>query len=308
MARQDYGDDLLEDILLPGWKISDDGFGLHTLSATYKADATLGFEFIRGDAFTQPDYEYCMLHKQTTSFDALGIATTNAEYVGIDPDVNDGNYTNPQITSAGGLTTEKIDSHPTFAETYTETRNIIAGASPYTASPLGPLVSIKNPENYNSITVPGGAIGVTKQQSFIGENGACFENADGGKFLGFVDPTYPYFYGKTSYLAPQQTISGIVYVREATLANRFLELLNFSSGDANWKTNLPNIIPDYITGPFTINVSTGPDTTDTYNLLLLTQVNIESFGALFKISYEIKYSSVGWHPAVYDEATAPATE
>jgi hypothetical protein len=308
MARQDYGDDLLEDILLPGWKLSDDGFGLHTLSATFKADATLGFEFLRGDPFTVEDYNYCKLHKQTTSFDALGIATTNAEYVGIDPDINSGNYTNPQITSAGGLTTEKIESHPYFAVTFAQSRLRIAGSEPYTASPIGPLVAIKNPANYNSITVPGGAIGVTKQQSFIGDNGACFENATGGKFLGFFDPAYPYFYGKTSYLAPQQTISGIVYVKEATLANKFLELLNYSSGDANWKGNLPDIIPTYLTGPFTITVSTGPETTDTYNLLLLTQVNIESFGALFKISYEIKYSTVGWHPAVYEEAAEPVTE
>jgi hypothetical protein len=305
MARQDYGDDLLEDILQPGWKISDDGFGLHTLSATYKADQSLGFEFIRGDAFTVEDYNYCKLHKQTTSYDALGIATTNADYIGIDPDVNSGNYTNAQLTSNGGLTTEKIETHPYFTAQFSA-RLTIAGAPPYTQSPVGPLVSIKNRADY--VNIPSGTINLldNKQQSFIGSNGACFENRDGGKFLGFVDPQYDYFYGKSSYLSPQQTFSGIIYVKEDTMVNTFIDNLSKSSGTGDWNGNLPYIIPTYLAGPFTVSVSTGPETTDTYNQLLLTQVNVESFGSIYKISYEIKYSTIGWHPAVYLEATEPA--
>jgi hypothetical protein len=300
MARQDYGDDLLEDILQPGWKLSDDGFGLHTLTATFKADQSLGFEFLRGDPFPVEDYNYCKLHKQTTSFDSLGIATTVAEYVGIDPDINGGDYTNAQMTTAGGLTTEKIETIPNFTFHFATERYNLADAPPYTQSAIGPLVSIKNPADFGSQAVTGGAVAVTKQQSFIGANGACFENEGGGKFLGFVDPDYPYFYGKTSYLAAQQTFSGIVYVNEDSMANKFLDLLSTSSGTGDWAGNLPYIIPTYLTGPFTQAVGD-----DTYNQLLLTQANIESFGDLYKVTYEIKFSVPGWHPAVYNEATAP---
>ena len=225
MARQDYGDDLLEDILQPGWKVSDDGFGLHTITATYKADNSLGFEFVRGDPFVVAEFAYCKLHKQTSSFDALGIKTSVCEYVGIDPDVNSGAFTNAQITTAGGLTTENIATHPGFtADTY-----VIAGPAPYTQSALGPLVSIKDPADFVSQAVTGGAVAVTKQKSFIGENGACFENEDGGKFLGFVNPAFPYFYGKTSYLAAQQTFSGIVYVTDDTMVNKFIKYVTVSS-------------------------------------------------------------------------------
>ena len=299
MARQDYGDDLLEDILQPGWKISDDGFGLHTLSATFKADHSLGFEFLRGDPFPIADYNYCKLHKQTTSFDALGIATTNAEYVGIDPDINSGENTNAQMTTSGGLTTEKIETIPNFIGEQLG-RYAAAGSPPFTQSPLGPLVSIKNPADFVAQAVTGGAVAVTKQQSFIGENGACFENEDGGKFLGFVDPNYPYFYGKTSYLAAQQTFSGIIYVSTDEMANEFLNLLSTSSGTGNWEGNLPYIMPNYLTGPFTQEIDG-----DEYNQLLLTQTNIESFGDLYKVTYEIKFSVPGWHPAVYNEAQVP---
>jgi hypothetical protein len=300
MARQDYGDDLLEDILQPGWKLSDDGFGLHTISATYKADNSLGFEFVRGDPFVVAEFAYCKLHKQTSSFDALGIKTSVCEYVGIDPDINGGANTNAQMTTAGGLTTEKIETIPNFIGEQLG-RYAVAGSPPFTQGPLGPLVSIKNRADYVEV-----AIGTTntaldnKQQSFIGANGACFENENGGKFLGFVDPQYTYFYGKTSYLSAQQTFSGIIYVSSDEMANNFLDYLSTSSGTGNWEGNLPYIMPSYLTGPFTQTIDE-----DVYNQLLLTQTNIESFGDLYKITYEIKFSIPGWHPAIYTEATAP---
>jgi hypothetical protein len=305
MARVDKGDTLLSNTLQPGWKVSDDGFGLHTIIATFKADTSLGFTFVRGEPFPVTEFGYCYLHKQTTSYDNLGIATTVAEYVGIDQFVNGGDNTKPQMTQNGGLTTEKIETRPNFTVNFEgEPRNNIAGAPPYTQSPIGPLVSIKNPADFTSAAVTGGAVAITKQQSFIGENGACFENEDGGKFLGFVDPAFPYFYGKTSYLAEQQTFSGIVYVATASMANDFVSMLSLSSGDETWNGNLPAIMPDYLPGPWTQTVGSGEDT-DTYNQLLLTQVNIESFGDLYKVTYEIKFSIPGWHPAVYGEAQAP---
>jgi hypothetical protein len=298
MARQDYGDTLLTPVLQPGWKLSDDGFGLHTISAVYKYDLTLGFNWTRGEPFTVGDYNYCKLHKVTLSFDGLGVITATAEYVGISPSTpSEGAYTIAQMTTAGGLSTEKIETKPNFILDYPGAPRLnLAGEPPYTQSPIGPLVSIKNPADFASAAVTGGAVAITKQQSFIGENGACFENEDGGKFLGFVDPAFPYFYGKTSYLADQQTFSGIVYVETEAMANTFLDALGSSSPNGNWNNNLPYIIPSYLTGPFTQTVGA-----DAYNQLLLTQTNIESFGTLYKISYEIKYSVPGWHPAVYRE-------
>ena len=84
------------------------------------------------------------------------------------------------------------------------------------------------------------------------------------------------------------------------MVNKFLELLSTSSSTGDWEGNLPYIIPDYLTGPFV-----NPNEDHPYNRLLLTQVNVESFGDLYKVTYEIKYSVPGWHPAVYNEAGEP---
>jgi hypothetical protein len=229
MARIDKGDPLTTPVLQPGWKLSDDGFGLHTISAVYKYDLSIGFNWTRGESFTVGDYNYCKLHKVSLSFDALGVITATAEYVGISPDTpGSGLYTIAQMTVAGGLSTEKIETIFNFTADL-DPDIIIAGPAPYTQSPIGPLVPIKDPANYGT-QVSGSLVGqITKQQSFIGENGACFENEDGGKFLGFVDPNFPYFYGKTSYLAPQQTFSGIVYVSEEEMANKFVNYISISS-------------------------------------------------------------------------------
>jgi len=284
MARQDYGEALTTPILIPGWKLSDDGFGLHTISAVYKYDLSLGFNWTRGESFTVGDYNYCKLHKVSLSFDALGVITATAEYVGINPEINSGSFTDAQMTTAGGLTTEKIETNFYFTTD-------IAGGPPYSQSPLGPLVSIKDPEDYIQLPVGLNFLPIGKQQSFVGNNGACFESEGGGKFLGFVDPAFPYFYGKTSYLAPQQTFSGIIYVDSEAQAKMFVDLLSVSSPDGNWNDNLPYIIPTYMGSSFVSGAS--------FNQLLLTQANVESFGTLFKINYEVKFSFVGWQTEVY---------
>ena len=188
------------------------------------------------------------------------------------------------MTTSGGLTTEKIETNYYF-------KPDIAGEPPYTQSPLGPLVSIKNTEDYLMVPVETGVVlPVGKQQSFIGDNGACFETAQGGKFLGFVDPEFTYFYGKTSYLAPQQTFSGFIYVSSQETARMFVDLLSVSSPDGDWNGNLPYIIPEYMGTDFTYG---------DYNQLLLTQSNVESFGDLYKVTFEVKFSLVGWHTDVY---------
>ena len=39
---------------------------------------------------------------------------------------------------------------------------------------------------------------------------------------------------------------------------------------------------------------------------LLSQVNVEMFGALYKVTYEIRYASVGWWEKVYINDAEPA--
>ena len=282
MAIVINGNDLTTPVLQPGWTVVDDGFGLNTSTTVFKADTTVDIDAFaaKGNAHPDPTYSYLKLDKWKVSWDSLDIATLTIDYVGIDTAINSGVRTNPNTSSANGLTTENITTHPNFFTT-------IAGTS-YSQSPLGPLVEIKNPVDYVTQVIALQTVIISKKQSYIGLNGACFESEEGGRFIGFVDPTYPSFYGKTNYLPTTSTYSGVVYSTQLADVQALLALLNTATATNSW--GIFALLPAWAP----IGVGTGSG-----NKNLLSQVNVETFGSLYKIMYEIRYSKVGWHPLVY---------
>jgi hypothetical protein len=282
MARIDNGNALTTAMLQPGWTVVADGFGLNTSTTVYKVDFTFDIDafVVKGTAHPDPAYTYLKLDKWKISWDALGVGTLTVDYVGIDTAINSGVRTNPNISSANGLTTENITTHPNFFVG-------IAGVS-YTQSPLGPLVEIKDPADYVTQVITGKTVIISKKQSYIGLNGACFESEVGGRFIGFVDPTYPNLYGKTNYLTKTSTYSGVLYTTNIAYVTYLLGVLNCASATRDWGaiTLLPLWAP--------IGTGSGGG-----NVNLLSQVNVEEYGSLYKIMYEIRFSAVGWINLVY---------
>jgi hypothetical protein len=218
------------------------------------------------------------------------------DYIGIDPDVNEGVYTNPEVGASNGLTSENITANPNF---FTDGGDgydgVIAGAAgSYTQSPIGPLVEIKSVSDYITVITGSTIVKVNKKQSYVGLNGACFEEANGGRFIGFVDPQYKHFYGKTNYLAPQSSFSGHFYTTEASEVQNMRDYLGTTSRDNDWSSVLPKIIPDYAGTSWVSSAENGA-----FNQLLLSQVNVQDYGLLYKVNYEVRYSVVGWHDKVY---------
>jgi hypothetical protein len=293
MARVDNGLALTTALLQPGWKTQADGYGLITIQATFKSDRAGTFApCVRGTPFPVTAYNFCMSHKNTISWDTLGMATLVVDYVGIDPTVNSGNNTNPQLVTSNAVASENITSHENFLVAKADYTGVIAGSS-YTSSTVGPLVDIKNSSDYvEKVTSPGSIVLLTKKNSVVGANGACFEDqTKGGRFIGFVDKNFPEFYGKMNYLSPTTAISGHVYVKTTTLVGKFLSMLGESSADQTWGSNLPEIVPDYL-AISTYMGTYGP-------VFLLSQVNVEDFGTIYKVNYEIRYSKEGWSTSVY---------
>jgi hypothetical protein len=286
MARIDIGNDLVEPKLSPGWKVSDDGFGLRTCSATYNADKDSGFDFIRGEAFPVTGYEYLKLHKQTSTFNAAGIQVQTCDYVGIDPEMNSGVFTNPQVSTANGLTSENISTNPNFFNPGGDGYGDVIANIAFASSSLGPVVSYMD-----------GAIKKSRK-SFVGDHGACFETQDGGRFIGFVDPTYKHFFGKSNYLSPTTSFSGHFYTTLDTDVQHMLTFLGTTSYDNDWAGTMPKIVPVYFGTSFHSSVEDGE-----YDQLLLAQVNVEDYGSLYKVTYEVRYSVQGWPDEVYRKSS-----
>jgi hypothetical protein len=276
--------------LLPGWTVTYDGFGLVTSTTRFKSDWSFNTESIgaRGTAHPDSTYSFLKAAKHTTSWDNNRIALTTVDYVGIDPEVNGGNRTLANTSAANGLTAENITTHPNFFEQAGGFDvGPIAGlptdfeGNYYPDSTKGPPVSVISKEVGPNLGKP------VVVPSCEGYNGACFENGKGGRFIGFVDPTYKPFYGKTQYLAPTTTYSGIIYTKNVTEVQALILLLNTASATASW--GIFNLIPAW--GP----VGSGPFGKQN----LLSQVNVEEYGSLYKVMYEIRFSKEGWPPDVY---------
>ena len=265
MARVDTGNNLAAVILQPGAKFQEDGYGLTTGTCTFKAAATasVGSTINRGSACPVAAYSYCKAHKFSVTFDALGIAVYVVDYVGMNP-TGYPTYTNRQVGISRGLTSEHISTHENFFTASTG----IAGPKPF------------------------GISGISVGQ-YAGLNGAHFSNANGGKFLGFQDPDSPLYYGRTNYLAPQTSFSGHFYTTSSTAPKEFVARVGKTSGDGDFYSL--DLLPTYMGTAFV----TG---TGSRNQLLLAQVNVEDFGSLYKVNYEIRYNRDGYVAAVYPAA------
>ena len=290
MAIVINGNDLTTALLQPGWTVVADGFGLNTSTTVFKIDTTFEIDtFVtKGNAHPDAAYSYLKLDKWKVSWDTLDIATLTVDYVGIDTAFNSGNRTNPNTSSANGLTTENISTHPNFfALAGGFATGPIAGTS-YSQSDLGPLVEIKNPADYVTQIINLNTVIISKKQSYIGSNGSCFESSAGGRFIGFVDPTYPNFYGKTNYLTRTTSYSGVMYTKLIADVQALLALLNSATSTNSW--GIYQLLPAWAP----VGVGSGGG-----NVNLLSQVNVEEFGSLYKVMYEIRYSAVGWNASVY---------
>lgn len=291
MARIDQGNALTTAVLQPGWNIATDGYGLYTGRCVFKMNRTEAISglstFVRGAPHPITDFNFMAVHKIEVVYDQLGIATVTAEYIGIS---NPGsNWTNPNVTGSMGLTTEPITAHPNFfvaAAGFDPAASPIAGlpsdfGGAYADSTFGPPVTVWSSLTNKPVVVP----------SSEGYHGACFETGTGGRFIGFVDPDYEHYYGKTSYLAQVTSFSGVLYFKSNQTAKTadFRAAVGTTSGSNNFCSTV-KVLPDYIGTTF-LN--------GTNDCMLLSQVNFEDYGSVFKCSYEIRYNPNGYPKGVY---------
>ena len=272
MARIENGNNLGSALQQPGGKVSDDGYGLLTATVVYKVDesAIAGNPIlVRGS--NCPIESNCKCHRYAYTIDALGIATLTVDYVGI---ADGASSTDPQITGSQGLTSENITTHPNFFET--------ASSLGFSGSPIAGVGtgSLATPA-YEAVTVPGGT-------EYQGNNGATFEAVTGRKFLGFKKSEFKDFYGKTNYLAPQCSLSGIFYTTSSSIVNDHRNAVGKTSGNGTFASK--KLVPDYMGTSFTIGGK---------NQLLLAQVSFEDFGLLYKVQYELRFNREGYNSKVY---------
>jgi hypothetical protein len=306
--------------LQPGFTLVNDGYNLFTSTCTFivKQDAIFTDQpFVRGDAHPVERYDFLKLHHFDVSFEAGNNAKVTAQYVGIPSWCN--GISKPQMKATNGLSSEAITTHPNFCPSGVIPAYLggaIAGKPPYTQSDLGPLVTLPPSQWFQDLGFDKVPFIQTKGKSYLGKNGSCFERENGGRFLGFVNPVMQTageygktfsqdLYGKTHYLAPTTAFAGSVYLENQSDVQKILNRVGVASTTRTWAGKLfsetVGIIPDYVTGTGDGGKFENPN--NGYCQLLLSQVNVEDFGTLYKVNYEVRYSADGWNPSVYGDAT-----
>jgi hypothetical protein len=276
MAKVSKGNTLSTPVLQAGYTIENDGYGLLTCRATYKIDDNkTGNAPKRGDVFKPDPRLKC--HKVSVSYGALGVAIITAEYCGIEA----GDWTEPNVSGSATLSTEPLTSHPNFF--VPSSKRGIAGPGPYTAT-----------------ASPDG----TNKPAFLGANGAIFGN-DGVApnkplFLGFfgtVTDAEKKLYKRTSYLSPVSSFNGVLYTTKAANVVTIRKYVGSSfNGRAPYGYRF--LLPAYLGDNF--------EAKDETDQLLLSSVNFEDYGMLYKISYEIRFNREGYSREVYQSVSIVA--
>jgi hypothetical protein len=271
MAKVSQGNSLTTAVLQAGYSIENDGYGLLTCKATYKADNAKAASAIkRGDVFKPDGRLKC--HKVSVAFGPLDVATITADYCGIEA----GDWTLPNVSGSATLSTEPITSHPNF---FTSGANGIAGAGPYTSTPS-----------------PDG----TNRPAFAGNNGSVFGN-DGVApnkplFLGFFGTgtdEEKLLYKRTAYLSPTSSFNGILYTSQASGVVRMRGLVGTTMGSRG-PMGYRYLLPEYLGDNF--------KTFTELDQLLISSVSFEDYGLIYKISYELRFNRQGYPISVYDKA------
>ena len=268
MAKVSTGDALSTPMLQAGYSIENDGYGLLTCKATYKANKSSAANAIkRGDVFKPDGRLKC--HKVSVAYGPLDVATITADYCGI----AEGDWTEPNVSGSATLSAEPLTSHPNF---FKPSGYGIAGPAPYTSCP--------SPDGTNT-------------PAFKGINGAIFGN-DGQApnlplFKGFFGTTTDIekkLYKRTSYLSPVSSFNGVLYTSKAANVVTLRKYVGVAFG-GRAPEGYRFLLPAYLGDSFIAK--------DETNQLLLSNVSFEDYGMIYKISYEIRFNKEGYMNEVY---------
>jgi len=289
MSYKNQGDPLTDYVLQPGWTVNIDSYGLATATCVFKVNGNVdkGTPLIVGQPLPDTAFSFMKAHKSSSKYDRSNISTVTIDYVGIWGGETE---TIPQLFSASSLSSDNITTHENFFTHAADYSEVISGTgfTPDTMPGIGPVVKQLNSDGSGPYPVP----------CHLTNNGAAFETATGGRFIGFVDPAFPAFYGKTNYLTPTANFTGIVYTTDPALVSTFVDKMGWSSSTPDWAGNLPQLVPDYMGSEFS---------GERGSQLLLSQASVEVFAAdVYKVSFEVKFSREGWHPAVYKDVSPGA--
>ena len=288
MAVIKKGDALTTAVQQTNCNVTNDGYGLLTSTVNWQGDIA-GTPILKGS--DHPEFSFMKAWKIQREFTTTSRIEYKVDYVGICEEA-DGESESPgqwteatntiaNISGAASLASEGVTSHPSFFD----------GTVPFGGAE--DLFMIAG-HGTGTATAPVYAASTIVVGEYVGLNGAHFKKGQvpgtGYTFTGFKDPNYMGYYGKSNYLAPTTGLSGIIYTSDDAVVQKFIENVGHSS-----------LLNGWAAGPLLVPTFMGEDDWEGANgaQLLLSGVNFEQYGHIYKCSYQIRINIEGWPQAVY---------
>jgi hypothetical protein len=291
MAVNKKGNPLTTAVQQTNFNVTNDGYGLLTSTVNWQGDLA-GNPILKGS--DHPKYAFMKAWKIQREYTTTSRVEYKVDYVGICSEVAAGEEgagdwivatnTRANISGAASLATEGITSHPNFFD-----GTVPSGLDPEDFMIAGHGTGTPSVPIYPPSTLVSG--------EFVGMKGAHFKKIGTTyAFTGFKDtnPIYRGYYGKSNYLAPTTGLSGIIYTSSDTVVKKFIANVGRSSLENGW-TGGPLLVPNFM-GTYWEGASGAQ--------LLLSGVNFEEYGHVYKCSYQIRINKEGWPRAVYPQFTA----
>lgn len=288
MAVIKKGDALTTAVQQTNCNVTNDGYGLLTSTVNWQGDIA-GTPILKGS--DHPEFSFMKAWKIQREFTTTSRIEYKVDYVGICEEA-DGESESPgqwteatntiaNISGAASLASEGVTSHPSFFD----------GTVPFGGAE--DLFMIAG-HGTGTATAPVYAASTIVVGEYVGLNGAHFKKpplgGTGYVFTGFKDPNYMGYFGKSNYLAPTTGLSGIIYTSSDAVVQKFIENVGHSS-----------LLNGWAAGPLLVPTFMGEDDWEGPNgaQLLLSGVNFEQYGHIYKCSYQIRINLEGWPQAVY---------
>ena len=288
-----YGNDLAAPVVIPGWTIDIDGYGLvqSQVKFAWTTDSKDSFSsiFYRGAAHPDSYYgTYLKMVKANMQYGKGGVLNITAAYIGIDPEINEGEYSNPVVHMTGSSSSEDITHHPNF---YKVNCISIAGGTKLAGAP--PAAGGFEP----SLTAnPNRALWTPRVQNTGATNNCQFV-----AFLPAQKDTEPVNIkaGVKSYYNPHSSLRSTFFIKDQAEALRLASYNGWVNDGTIFK------LPDAYKQLATTGYEGTLKYTSEYDALinksfLCTNCSVEQFGTIYKITVDLMLSGLaGWDPDIY---------
>lgn len=305
-TRIGYGNNLITPIAQPGWQVESDGFGLLQAQVKFKwTNSQLpGFTttFAKGTTFQSlvgviapSNLAQLKVWKANYVYEKADTVTVTADFCGIDPNVNSGQRTNPQMVMTGSAASEPIEHHPNF-----QLVNCTSGGL------VNKLAGFPTGTGWdgNPVTNPNRAL----WRPAVAQGGAV----QGFQFVGFlpnqnVEETISKVNikaGIKNYYKPSNTMRVLFYVNSVDVALTYASYVGWVTDGTNW--NIPAAYRQLATGGYAGSFQWNERWSSQINKsFLITNGSVEEFGGIYKVTADLMLSGIsGWDKDVYPNTQA----